>query len=396
MAAAIRKIPCAFLRGGTSKGLFFHARDLPASAAERDSLILRAMGSPDATGMQLDGMGGGISSTSKVVIVSKKNDHPSGQPMVNYFFGQVSLKDAAIDWSGSCGNLASALGLFALQEGGFEDCYDLVTGSSEGTHSPRKKAVRVWQENQGYEMQITLTNPAEQSSLSAGDLISIPGVPGASPPILVEFKDITAGSQSGLFPTGNVKDFITLDDGETVCATLVAGANPTIIASPSALALHGAELPSQISYGSIAKRIEELRRAGASAMGIDVTDALRVAWVSPPRSYEESSGQMVSAEHVDLLSRITTPGRVHHAHTGTGAINVAVAAAVPGTVANSVLSSSGNTSPKSQQVVRIGHPGGVMQCTASVELEPAGGIWRVKAAGFVRTARYLMSGFVHV
>lgn len=403
------KIYSKYIRGGTSKGLYLLDSTLPTSPSLRDKIILKIMGSPDPTGLQIDGIGGGISSTSKVALVSKITRN--GLSFLNYNFGQVSIKEPKIDWSGNCGNLASGLFEYARTEEGFQDCFEEVKDiNSKYTHK-----LRIWQINKQHEMYIwgNLTPSIEK--------VFISGIQGAYSPLFVEFKDIVP-PVSKLFPTGNVIDKLILAEDDVIEATLISGANPLAIINASSLNLKGNELPSEISYPSIKERLDLISKKASERMKIELTDAFRVAWVAPPSSYTDSSNNFIEEDKIDILSRITTNSRIHHAHTGTGAINIAVASIINGTIPNLCLKNKNNCVHKvfedkegkveikiaedkislkdneniSLQIegkIIIGHPGGLMICEGEVEM--VGGEWKVNRAGFVRHARVLMEGWVY-
>lgn len=367
-----RTIPAYFLRGGTSKGVFFKGEDLPKDQAERNRLLERVMGVPDATGMQLDGLGGGISSTSKVVIID--NSAKAGMD-IDYTFGQVPLRQGAIDWSANCGNLASAAGLLAVDHYLEGRCKD---GDAE--------VVNIWQTNVQQHLRVHVYGKSAEK-------IHIPGVPGSGSPIFVELVRPSMGGLP-LFPSGNV--VTDLDIGSRkVTATCLCCANPTVFIKPCDLGLQGSELPSEIDYASIKEDIEQIGGAGASAMGIAHTSALRVCWVSPPTDYTTSSGESIAASDVDITSRITTEGRVHHAHTGTGAFNLALAVLAVGSVPNQVLSNALQQKDGYSEL-KIGHPGGVLAVQAAAERSSSSGEWKAVGAGMLRTARYIMTGVAHV
>lgn len=354
------KIPASFIRGGTSKGLFFNETNLPSAGEERDKLLLAIMGSPDPTGMQLNGMGGGISSTSKVVLISK-SQRPNSD--INYLFGQVSLTEAKIDWQGSCGNLAAAVGLYAINE-------KMVQLDKNGF-----ARIKVWQANLGYEIHL------EIPSYNENNLIAIPGVPGNGRPIYVEFIDPSSGNS--LIPGGEPVHEIELPNGKKIQASLIRGANPTIFVRASDLGLSGKELPNEIDFESLNNVIKTISIQGAAIMQVPYTAAVRVAWVAPSADNE-----------ISLLSRISTEGRVHHAYTGTGAINLACAAKIPGTIPFQIIAEvSSNKNPDA--TVNIGHPKGVMQVKAKVTFDDSSKKWLALSAGFIRTAKILMVGEVY-
>jgi 2-methylaconitate cis-trans-isomerase PrpF len=370
----INRIPAKFIRGGTSKGLYIKVSDLPSNINERDEVLLRLIGSPDPTGMQLDGMGGGVSSTSKVALISKlrKGD----KNYLNYKFGQVSLKEKKIDWSGNCGNLASGLFEYVKGEKEYEDCVE------KGLSEKYSHSLRVWQDNKNHEMTI------RGWLRSSNKKCYISGVPLPYDAIFVEFNNSTPDGQS-IFPTGRVKDEILIDDKEYIEATLFQGTNPLVIIKPESLFLKGNEIPTEIDYRRIRKRIQLILSAASIKMGMEITDSLRLAWVRSPEEYKDSSGKMVERNSCDILSRITAPNRIHHAHTGTGAINIAAACLIEGTLARDCLSKE----LCKLKEIRIGHPAGVMTCEAEVELK--NGNWKIKKGGFIRNAKLLMDGYVY-
>lgn len=386
----MRAIRAAWIRGGTSKGLFFRACDLPPHGPERDALILAALGSPDPSGLQLNGVGGGISSTSKVAILSQS--HKKNYD-IDYLFGQVEIKDRRISWEGSCGNLAAGVGLFALAEGlrqPSQQCNEAV------------QQMRVWQMNQGYGMRIhmstgvnisTLDNDTATAPNSAQtpDLLQLACVPGREPRIYVELLE--PHGTKPLLPTGNVVDKLHLPDGSLVEATLVTPGNPTVLVSAKSCGLSGSELPADMDYARILPLVEHLRRQAAPLLGVELSDQPRVAFLAPPQTYTASNGETICESSVQILSRISTPGRIHHAHTGTGSIALACASHVKGSVAWKCISEWSR--PGCGEELCIGHPGGAMTVKADVQWSKDRG-WFAVGAGFDRTARYLMRGEVFV
>ena len=384
------RIPAKFIRGGTSKGLYINSSHLPPKPIDRDQILLKLMGSPDPTGMQIDGMGGGISSTSKVAIISKTIRN--NIPFLNYNFGQVSVKESKIDWSGNCGNLASGLFEFVKYEKEYSDCLEEIPDKNKKYF----QKLRVWQENKKHEMYIWGNLYPEKFEKNE---VTISGVQRLFTPIFVEFKDIIP-EHLNLFPTGNVVDKIQLDENEEIDATLLSGANPLVLIKPDALKLKGYELPKDINYESIKDKLALICYKASKLMNIELTEAFRVAWVSKPVSYTDSSGNFINENTIDILSRVTANNRIHHAHTGTGAINIGVACMVKGTIANMCLDFKKNEEnkelKKKANEITIGHPGGLMTCESDVEFDEMKKKWVIKRAGFVRTARILMDGFVYV
>lgn len=359
-------IRATLMRGGTSKGLFLNPIDLPSTISERDNLLLSIMGSPDATGMQLNGIGGGISSTSKVALISKSK-RPNID--VDYLFGHVYIKEPYINWSGSCGNLAAAVGLYAINNG-FAQLND--DGSC---------CVKVWQVNLGYEIHVHIPKFVKDN------LVSIPGVPGQENPIYVEFLDPSAGNS--ILPNNKPIHFLNLPSGKTIPTTLILGANPTIFLYAKDLGLQGHELPDEIDFTRLDPIITSLSQQGALIMGIKYNPSIRVSWLAEPLDYKTSDGNLILQEKYTLLGRISTENRVHHAFTGTGAINLACAAKIPGTIPFNIINNNLNKNP-----ISIGHPQGIIQVDANVEYNTSEK-WVIKSSGFIRTAKTIMSGHVY-
>ncbi|MBW7931980.1 MAG: 2-methylaconitate cis-trans isomerase PrpF, partial [Gammaproteobacteria bacterium] len=324
-AEEVLALPATWMRGGTSKGLFFRTGDLPAESAARDALLLRAIGSPDPYGRQIDGVGGATSSTSKVVLVQR-----SRQPGcdVDYLFGAVAIEQPLIDWSGSCGNLAAAVGPFALQQGMLEDA------PADGIAQ-----VRIWQANLGE--RIIAHVPMRGGQVLETGKSRLDGVAFGGAEIRLDFLD-PAGGARPLLPTGRVRDLLRVPGLGPVEATLINAGNPTAIVAASALGLAGVELPQALNpdVGLLA-RCEAVRAQAAVAMGLarDAPQATRerpatpkLALVAAPVGYAASDGRAVVAEEIDLLVRMLSMGPFHHALPGTGAIALAAAAALPGTL----------------------------------------------------------------
>jgi probable AcnD-accessory protein PrpF len=380
-----RKIPALYMRGGTSKGVFFRAGDLPADAARRDAILLRVIGSPDPYGKQIDGMGGATSSTSKVVILSR-----SRQPGcdVDYLFGAVSIGSAVIDWSGSCGNLAAAVGPASIHWG-------LLQAPREGLAT-----VRIWQVN-------TRSHIVAQVPMQDGEVVEeggfrLDGVnfPGAE--IALQFPDPgndgEEAGRAGLFPTGRPLDRLDIPGIGELELTLINAGNPAVFVDAAALGLRGDESQEQVNGNAdLLARCEAVRAHAAVAMGLaasaqEATDQRpatpKLAFVAPPRDYRAADGRAVSASDIDLNVRILSMGKLHHAMTGTGAVALAAAAAIPGTVVRRCAQ------PDAQGRLRFGHPAGTM--TVSAAAEQRDGRWRVLYAGMSRSARRLMEGVVLV
>lgn len=384
------RIPATYLRGGTSKGVFFRLQDLPAAAqvpgAARDALLLRVIGSPDPYGKQIDGMGGATSSTSKTVIVSRSER--SGHD-VDYLFGQVSIDAPFVDWSGNCGNLSAAVGPFAI-----------ASGLIDASRIPRDgvATVRIWQANIGKTIiaHVPMTGGEVQET---GDF-ELDGVTFPAAEVQLEFMDPAAdeeGAGGSMFPTGNLVDELEVPGIGRVRATLINAGIPTIFVDAAAIGYTGTELQDAINGDLNAlQQFEVLRAHGAVRMGLikDVSEAARrqhtpkVAFVAPPASYTASSGRTVVAEDVDLLVRAMSMGKLHHAMMGTCAVAIGTAAAVPGTLVN--LAAGGGK----REAVRFGHPSGTLRVGA--EATQVNGQWQVTKALMSRSARVLMEGFVRV
>jgi 2-methylaconitate isomerase len=384
------KIPATYLRGGTSKGVFFRLQDLPeparAPGAARDALLLRVIGSPDPYGKQIDGMGGATSSTSKTVIVAKSSraDHD-----VDYLFGQVSIDRAFVDWSGNCGNLSAAVGPFAISGG-------LVDASRVPENGVA--VVRIWQANIGKTIiaHVPITNGAVQET---GDF-ELDGVTFPAAEVQLEFLDPAAdeeGAGGAMFPTGQVVDDLVVPGVGTLKATMINAGIPTIFIDAAAIGYTGTELQDAINGDPAAlAKFETIRAHGALRMGLIASlDEIatrqhtpKVAFVAPPAAYVASSGKAVAAEDVDLLVRALSMGKLHHAMMGTAAVAIGTAAAIPGTLVN--LAAGGGE----RQAVRFGHPSGTLRVGA--EAERVEGEWVVKKAIMSRSARVLMEGWVRV
>lgn len=377
----VYQLAATLMRGGTSKGLFFRGDSLPADPTLREQLLSRAIGSPDPYGKQIDGLGCGTSSTSKVVIVS-----PSQQPGhdVDYLFGHIGIASGQIDWSGNCGNLSAAVAPFALLSG------LLPTPAAVQT------TVRIWQVNT--RKTIVATVPLQDGRPAMNGNFWLDGVPFAGAGVTLDFLD-PAGGAGGLFPSGAAQDRLRLPDGSALAATLIDAGNPTVIVRAADIGLRGDELQPEInSQPALLARLEQIRAAGAVAMGLaaDAASASRdrpgtpkIAFVAPPLSYTASDGRNVAAADIDLCARIVSMGQLHHAFTGTGTIALAAAAALPGTLVAELLGQ-----PLTERALRFGHVSGVNQVAA--ELEQVGGGAHLRAVRLVRSARPLMSGQVYV
>ncbi|WLI73083.1 2-methylaconitate cis-trans isomerase PrpF [Halomonas alkalicola] len=384
------RIPATYMRGGTSKGVFFRLDDLPEAARKpgeaRDRLLMRVIGSPDPYQKQIDGMGGATSSTSKTVILSKSEspDHD-----VDYLFGQVAIDKAFVDWSGNCGNLSAAVGPFAVANGLVDSARIPDNGVVE---------VRIWQVNIGKTIvcQVPITNGEVQET---GDF-ELDGVTFPAAEVPVAFKDPADGG-GAIFPTGNLVDELEVPadvvEGGTLKATLINAGIPTVFVNADEIGYTGAELQEAINGDAEAlARFETIRAHGAVKMGLikDVAEAAsrqhtpKVAFVAPPASYSASSGKAVEAESIDLLVRALSMGKLHHAMMGTAAVAIASAAAIEGTLVN--LAAGGGK----RNAVTFGHPSGTLRVGAAASL--VDGRWVIDEAVMSRSARVLMEGFVRI
>ncbi|WP_024619307.1 2-methylaconitate cis-trans isomerase PrpF [Pseudomonas kilonensis] len=384
------RIPATYMRGGTSKGVFFSLQDLPEAArvpgAARDALLLRVIGSPDPYEKQIDGMGGATSSTSKTVILSKSTraDHD-----VDYLFGQVSIDKPFVDWSGNCGNLSAAVGSFAISSG-------LVAPGRIPQNGVA--VVRIWQANIGKTIiaHVPITDGAVQET---GDF-ELDGVTFPAAEVQLEFMDPAAEEEGGggsMFPTGNLVDDLEVPGVGTFKATLINAGIPTIFINARDVGYTGTELQGAINGDPKALAMfETIRAHGALRMGLikHLDEAAqrqhtpKVAFVAPPADYVSSSGKAVAAGDVDLLVRALSMGKLHHAMMGTAAVAIGTAAAISGTVVN--LAAGGIE----RNAVRFGHPSGTLRVGA--EARQANGEWTVKKAIMSRSARVLMEGVVRV
>ncbi len=380
------KVPATYMRGGTSKGVFFNLEDLPTAAQQagtaRDALLLRVIGSPDPYGKQTDGMGGATSSTSKTVILSKSTqpDHD-----VDYLFGQVAIDKAFIDWTGNCGNLSAAVGPFAINNGLVEKSKIPDNGIA---------TVRIWQANikKTIVAQVPITNGEVQET---GDF-ELDGVTFPAAEVQVEFMD-PAAADSALFPTGKIVDQLKVPGVGTFDATMITAGIPTIFLNAADIGYTGVELQSAINSDEEALTMfETIRTHGAIKMGLikNIEEAQtrqhtpKVAFVGAAQDYAASSGKAVSAKDIDLVVRALSMGQLHHAMMGTAAVAIAIASAVPGTLVN--LAAGGGA----RNSVRFGHPSGTLQVGAEV-IERDNELVPVKAI-MSRSARILMEGTVRV
>ncbi len=380
------RIPATYMRGGTSKGVFFNLINLPESAqvpgAERDALLLRVIGSPDPYGKHTDGMGGATSSTSKTVILSKSSqaDHD-----VDYLFGQVSIDKAFVDWSGNCGNLTAAVGSFAISSGLVDaDCLP-----ENGV-----AVVRIWQANikKTIIAHIPMTNGEVQET---GDF-ELDGVTFPAAEVKVEFIE-PADGDGAIFPTGNLVDDLEIPGVGTFSATMINAGIPTIFLNAEDIGYTGTELQDAINNDDKALAMfETIRAYGAVRMGLieSIEEATarqhtpKVAFVAKPVDYTASSGKQISAKDIDLNVRALSMGKLHHAMMGTAAVAIGTAAAIPGTLVN--LAAGGGE----QESVCFGHPSGTLRVGAEAALVE--GDWKANKVVMSRSARKLMEGYVYV
>ncbi|QDJ49423.1 2-methylaconitate cis-trans isomerase PrpF [Bordetella hinzii] len=382
------RIPATYMRGGTSKGVFFKLDDLPESARvpgpARDALLMRVIGSPDPYGKQIDGMGAATSSTSKTVILSKST-RPGHD--VDYLFGQVAIDQAFVDWSGNCGNLSAAVGPFAITNGLVEA--DRVPANGIAV-------VRIWQANIGKTIvaHVPMTDGAVQET---GDF-ELDGVTFPAAEIQLEFMNPAEEGEGGsMFPTGNVVDDLDVPGVGRFKATMINSGIPTIFLDAEALGYKGTELQEDINGDPAAlARFETIRAHGALRMGLisKLEDAAcrqhtpKVAFVAPAREYVASSGKRIARSDIDVLVRALSMGKLHHAMMGTASVAIATAAAVQGTLVN--LAAGGGP----RETVCFGHPSGTLRVGAKAER--ANGEWTVTKAIMSRSARILMEGRVHL
>lgn len=376
------RIPAVWMRGGTSKGLFFHTRDLPQAGPRRDALLLRLMGSPDPYGKQLDGIGGATSSTSKVVLI-----HPSQRDEcdVDYLFGHVSIGDAVIDWSGNCGNLTAAVGSFALEEGLIEAPDGLAR-------------VRIWQANIG--KRIIAEVPVHQGIPEVEGGLAVDGLPWPGAPVSLSFLDPGGSAECpDLLPTGRVKDTLNIPGTGGLELSLINAGNPTVFVRAADLGLSGSELQDEINTDqSLLKKLEAIRAHAAVAMGLgeDASAVSRqrpatpkISFVAPAVAYLASNGRTIAEADIDLRARILSMGQLHHAYTGTGAVALAVAAKLPGSLVHECSSGAAEAI-----YTRMGHVAGTM--TVGAEVLKRDGNWLAVRVVMRRTARRLMEGRVLV
>ncbi len=376
------KIRTVIMRGGTSRGIFFWDEDLPADPEARTWAILAAFGSPDSYGRQIDGLGGATSLTSKAAIISR-----STQPGidVNFTFGQVSIDKPLIDMRGNCGNISSAVGPYALDEG-------LITCQEPLTQ------VRFLNTNTG---KVTVAHvPSRNGRFEPEGEYALPGVPGTGSKIVLDFLDPSGAVTGKLFPTGRVRDVLAVPGVGEIEVSIVDAANPLVFCRGEDIGLSGQEMPDQVdSNQGLLQRIEAIRAAAGVAIGLagsieeatrSVPSVPKIAFVTQPRSYIQLDGALRKASEIDLTARIMSMGRLHRAFALTGAICTTIAAGIAGTLVHEVVSDQARASGN----VRLGHPSGVLALEARMHKDGEG--WHVEKVSVARTARRLMEGYIYV
>lgn len=383
------KIPATYMRGGTSKGVFFKLDDLPDAAQQagriRDQLLLRVIGSPDPYGKQIDGMGGASSSTSKTVILSKSHQENHD---VDYLFGQVSIDRPFVDWSGNCGNLTAAVGAFAISNGLVDPARIPENGQC---------TVRIWQAN--IQKTIIAHVPMQNGQVQELGDFELDGVTFPAAEVQIEFLDPADDDAEGgsMFPTGNLTDTLEVPNIGSFEVTMINAGIPTVFLKAEDLGYNGTELQDHINNDAAALvKFEAIRAYAAQQMGLiqDISEAVtrqhtpKIAFVAPPKTYTSSSGKEVTEADSDILVRALSMGKLHHAMMGTAAVAIGTAAAIPGTLVNRVAGGG------ERESVRFGHPSGTLRVGAQAVQE--NGEWKVKKAIMSRSARVLMEGWVRV
>ena len=380
------KVPATYMRGGTSKGVFFNLADLPAAAQvageARDNLLLRVIGSPDPYAKHTDGMGGATSSTSKTVILAKSDvpDHD-----VDYLFGQVAIDKPFIDWSGNCGNLTAAVGAFAISNGLVE---------AECVPENGIAVVRIWQAN--IKKTIIAHIPMTNGEVQETGEFELDGVTFPAAEVVVEFMD-PADGEGDMFPSGNLIDSLEVPGIGTFPVTMINAGIPTLFFNAEDLGYTGTELQEAInSDAAVLERFETIRAHGAVKMGLikDIEEAKvrqhtpKIAFAAPAQAYTASSGKAIAESDIDVCVRALSMGKLHHAMMGTAAVAIATAAAIPGTIVN--LAAGGTE----RESVTFGHPSGTLKVGAAAKL--VDGKWLAEKAVMSRSARILMEGSVRV
>ena len=371
--------PAVFMRGGTSRAIMFHARDLPERAAW-DPVFLAAMGSPDPNGRQLNGMGGGISSLSKVCVLAPSEREDAD---IDYTFAQVQIREAMVDYRGMCGNMSSAVGPFAVDEG-------LLHPNGD------RAMVRIF--NTNTRKIVHATFPLEDGRAAADGTMAIPGVAGTGAPVRLDFLSPGGATTGELLPTGNVVDELTVPEVGTIPVSMIDASNACVFVRASDLGLTGRELPEALDRNAaLLDKLQRIRRAASVAMGIarDEAEARTIngvpiiGFVAPPMDAPTLSGEPIAAAQVDLTARFLSNGQPHRALPLTASLCTGVAARIAGTLVNQVLG------PEAGASVRIGMPSGILTVDADVRQDRMG-VWTAHSGAFYRTARRLFDGRVHV
>ncbi|MBC3476673.1 2-methylaconitate cis-trans isomerase PrpF [Pseudomonas taiwanensis] len=375
-----QRIPAVFMRGGTSKGVFFLEQDVPPAGPERDAIMLRVVGSPDPYEKQIDGLGSATSSSSKVVIINKSDRADCD---VDYLFGAPAVEHAVVDWSGNCGNLTSAVGPFAIRQG-------LVEAPRDGV-----AVVKIWQAN--IQKRIIAHVPMQDGEpQEEGDFV-LDGVAFPAAEIVLEFMQ-PGGSGGSILPTGNVVDELDIPGFPGLPATLLNAGNPTIFVEAHRVGLAGTETQAQVNGNAeLLEALEVIRAHCTVAMGLAETaeeatklrpHTPKLCLVAGPQTYTAAGGKVVDADGIDVIARIMSMGKMHHAITGTGGVAVAVAAALPGTLVNRIVGDIGD------RQVTMGHTAGTV--TVGAQTTQVDGKWIVEKAVMSRSARRMMEGWVLV
>ncbi len=375
----MKSIPVSLMRGGTSKGVFMLRSDLPDDSIERDKILLQLIGSPDPYGKQINGLGGATSSTSKVAIIGKSQRKDID---VNYLFGHVAIKEPIIDYSGNCGNLTSAVGVFAIEQGLVDNVTSPVT------------QVRVWQENLSQTIIVNVPVDEQGQVINEGKT-KLAGVTGEGAPIVIDFIKPGIGKESFVLPTAKEKESIEVDGYGSFDVSLVQVGNATVFVHESALGLTGKETPDEINNDDeLLNKVEAIRCTASVKMGLSKTieeagkrpGTPKLSFVNKPRDYINSQGEIINTNDMDVYARIFSMGKLHHAFTGTGAIAIAVAANIPNTIVSNWLLKT----PEQNQSLKIGHTAGTLECSAVVSNDNDN--WVTEKASLVRTARILLKG----
>ena len=377
-ANLIKSIPVSLMRGGTSKGVFVLRDDLPEDSVERDNVLLKLIGSPDPYGKQINGLGGATSSTSKVVIINKSE---RADIDVDYLFGHVAIKEPIIDYSGNCGNLTSAVGVFAIEQGLVNNVTSPIT------------PVRVWQENLSQTIIVNVPVDEQGQVIADGDT-ELAGITGEGAAIIIDFLKPGIGIESSILPTNKEKELLKVDFYGSFEVSLIQAGNATVFIHESALGLSGKETYEDInSNNKLLEKVEAIRCAASVKMGLTKTieeakqrpGTPKLSFVNKPRNYINSQGESINANEIDIYARIFSMGKLHHAFTGTGAIAIAVAANIPNTIVSDCLKST----PENNQALKLGHTAGTLECSAIVSNDKN----RIaEKASLVRTARTLLKG----